>query len=155
MDSIPKILIKWQKWNENILYPFKHLSPQLHVYNSPRTKTNDSTFTFNFVILIPSPTNLVCDFISIIFVIEIISTYSCSWIVHGSFSSLPPPLRSCGFSNCTSSSWVAPLLRSCGSLVYTSSSYVVPLGLASFSSSWPNTSIFVGLPQINSGKFFW
>ncbi len=69
---------------------------------------------------------------------KIISTCSCSWIIYGSLSSWPPPLRSCGFSICTSSSWTISPLKFCGSLVCTSSSLAILLGLALASSSLSN-----------------
>ncbi len=132
----------------NICFPYYNFVIPIYI------KTNGSISMFYFVVPISSPINSVCGFISKCYILDISSSgagitsiFSCSWIPFGFFSSWPPPLRSYGISSCTSF-WIVPLLRSCNSLVCISSSWTVPLRLASVSSSWPNTSIFVGLPQM-------
>jgi len=94
-------------------------------------------YSFNLI-----STNSICGFIPKGCILNIsssiariISTYPCSWIFCGSFSSWPLPLRTCGFSICSYVVWVVPLLRSYGSLVCTSSSWAIPLGLVLVSSS--------------------
>jgi hypothetical protein len=70
------------------------------------------------------------------FVVGVVSIYCYFWTIYGSFSSWPLPLNTYGSLVCTSS-------------------WTIPLGLASFSSSWPNVSILVRLPQKKSKFFFW
>ncbi len=126
------------------------------------TKKNGFTYTFYSTVPISPTINLVCGSMSKCCILDIssssvgiASTFSCSWIPFGSFFSQPLLLRSCGISGCTSSSWATPLLRSYDSSVYTSSSWAIPLSLAFVSSSWLDTYVLVGLPQMKSGKFFW
>jgi len=76
-----------------------------------------------FIVPTSSSTNSICGFISkgcildtSFYIVGIISTYPCSWVLCGSFSSWPPPLRSYGFFVYTFTSWIAPLLKSCGFL---------------------------------------
>jgi hypothetical protein len=88
------------------------------------------------------------------FSVGITSTFSCSWIPSNSFSSWPPLLRSYGISSCTFSSWAAPLLRSYDSLICISSFWTIPLGPTFVFSSWPDTFVIVGLPQMKSRIFF-
>ncbi len=134
-------------------------------------ETNGFISMFYYAFFISSPSNLVCGFISKLCILDIsfscvgiASTFSCSWILCDLFSSWPLPLRSCGNSDYTSSSWSVPFLWSCDSSIYTSSSWTipflsscdslicissswaVPLGLAFVSSSWPDTLVLVEFP---------
>jgi len=81
----------------NICFPYHDVI--IPVY----TKTNGCISTFCSTITTSSPTNLVCGFVSRCCILDIssssarkTSTFSCSWIPFGYFSSWPPPLRSCG-----------------------------------------------------------
>jgi len=60
---------------------------------STRTRTNGFTSIFNLIILISSPINLICDYISTSFVIEKTSTFSYSWIVCDFFFFLTPSFK--------------------------------------------------------------
>jgi len=100
------------------------------------------TYISIFVVLTSFSTNLVCDFIpksctlnTSSFITRIISICPCSWVLYGSFSSWPPPLKSFGCFVYTSAFWVAPLLRFCGSSICTSSFWDVLVGLTSISST--------------------
>jgi len=97
----------------NICFPYHNVI--IPVY----TKINGCISTFCSTITTSSPTNLVCGFISRCCILDIFSssvrktsTFSCSWIPFGYFSSWPPPLRSCGIFGYICSSWAAPFLRS-------------------------------------------
>jgi hypothetical protein len=103
--------------------------------------TCGSVPTSHFAILTSFSINLVCGFTSkscildtFFFVVGIVSTCFCSWIIYGFFSSWPPLLKFCGFFVYTSPSWVVLLLKSYGSLVCISSSWVISLGLPLVSS---------------------
>ncbi len=87
LDSVPKILVKWRKWNDNILYPCKHFPPYHSVVIPIYTKTNGSISMFRFAVLISSPTNSICGSMSKCCILDVFfygvgipSTFSCSWI---------------------------------------------------------------------------
>jgi hypothetical protein len=105
------------------------------------------------------PNNLVCGFISKLCILDIsfscagiASTFSYSWVPCDLFSSWPLPLRSCGISGCTSSSWVIPFLWSYDSSIYTSSSWTTPFlwsrdSSIYISSSWTTPFLWFVIPQ--------
>jgi hypothetical protein len=73
-----------------VFYIFLNIClPYYNSVISTYTWTNGSTSTSDSAILISSPVNSVCNFISIAYVAKITSTFFCSWIVYGSCSSWP------------------------------------------------------------------